>query len=387
MKIAQIAPLTESCPPHLYGGTERIVSYLTEELVRQGHEVTLFASGDSCTAARLEPGCKVALRLDPSVRDPIPSHIVMLEKVRTLASQFDVLHFHVDVLHYPFLHSFVDRTVTTLHGRLDLGELRPLYSTYRHAPLVSISNNQRVPMPPVNWAGNVYHGLPPDLLPFTAKPREGYLAFLGRIAPEKRPDRAIEIAARAGVKLKMAAKIDRVDQAYWDEVIKPLVDSHPNVEFVGEINERQKAKFIGEASALVFPIDWPEPFGLVMIEAMACGTPVIAFRSGSTPEVIDDGVTGYLVDGVEAAAAAVARLPNLNRATVRARFNERFAIARVADDYLKVYRALPGARREIRRNTPPHEAPLAAFSAPLAREPASFPGLQQLGATQATPIE
>ena len=360
MKIAQIAPLTESCPPHLYGGTERIVSYLTEELVRQGHEVTLFASGDSSTAARLEPGCKVALRLDPSVRDPIPAHIVMLEKVRTLASQFDVLHFHVDVLHYPFLNSFMDKTVTTLHGRLDLADVTPLYATYSHAPLVSISHNQREPMPPVNWVGNVYHGVPPGLLPFTAKPREGYLAFLGRIAPEKRPDRAIEIAARAGVNLKIAAKIDRVDQAYWDEVIKPLVDSHPNVEFIGEINERQKAKFIGEASALVFPIDWPEPFGLVMIEAMACGTPVIAFRSGSTPEVIDDGVTGYLVDGVEAAAAAVARLRDLDRAKVRARFDERFAIARVAENYLKVYRDV--ARRPAR--DPPHPARFTSRSSP-----------------------
>jgi glycosyltransferase involved in cell wall biosynthesis len=244
MKIAQIAPLTESCPPRLYGGTERMVSYLTEELVRQGHDVTLFASGDSLTAARLEPGCEVALRLDPKIKDPVPPHIVMLEKVRSLASQFDVLHFHVDVLHYPFLSDFLDKTVTTLHGRLDLPELRPLYSTYRHAPLVSISNNQRTPMPPVNWVGNVYHGLQPAALPFTAKPRDGYLAFLGRISPEKRPDRAIEIAARAGVKLKMAAKVDRADQAYWDEVIKPLVDAHPNVEFIGEINERQKAQFI-----------------------------------------------------------------------------------------------------------------------------------------------
>jgi glycosyltransferase involved in cell wall biosynthesis len=311
----------------------------------------------------------------------------MLEKVRTLSSQFDVLHFHVDVLHYPFLHSFVDRTVTTLHGRLDLAELRPLYSTYRHAPLVSISNNQRVPMPPVDWVGNVYHGLPPGLLPFTAKPREGYLAFLGRIAPEKRPDRAIEIAARAGVTLKMAAKIDRVDQAYWDQVIKPLVDSHPNVEFIGEINERQKAKFIGDASALLFPIDWPEPFGLVMIEAMACGTPVIAFRSGSTPEVIDDGVTGYLVDGVEAAAAAVAQLPNLNRAKVRARFDERFAIVRVAEDYLKVYRALPGVRRKIRLVAPLHQPQLARFGARLSPEPPSFPGLQLLGTAPATPAD
>jgi glycosyltransferase involved in cell wall biosynthesis len=387
MKIAQIAPLTESCPPRTYGGTERIVSYLTEELVAQGHDVTLFASGDSCTAAKLDPGCEIALRLDPKVRDPIPPHIVMLEKVRTLAPQFDVLHFHVDVLHYPFLSSFMDKTVTTLHGRLDLAELSPLYATYAHAPLVSISHNQRDPMPPVNWVGNVYHGLPPDLLSFSAKPREGYLAFLGRIAPEKRPDRAIEIAARAGVKLKMAAKIDRVDQAYWNEVIKPLVDSHPNVEFIGEINERKKARFIGEASALLFPIDWPEPFGLVMIEAMACGTPVIAFRAGSAPEVIDEGVTGFLVDGVEAAVAAVARASELDRAKVRARFDERFAIARVADDYLKVYRALPGVRRAVRPVAPQHKAQLPRFGVPLPLEPSSFPGLQQLGPAQATPTE
>jgi glycosyltransferase involved in cell wall biosynthesis len=387
IKIAQIAPLIESCPPHLYGGTERIVSYLTEELVRQGHDVTLFASGDSSTAAKLEPGCEVALRLDPSSKDPILPHIVMLEKVRGLASQFDVLHFHVDVLHYPFLNGFLDKTLTTLHGRLDLPDLRPLYSAYRHAPLVSISNSQRAPMPPVNWVGNVYHGLPPDSLPFTAKPSEGYLAFLGRISSEKRPDRAIEIATRAGVKLKMAAKVDQADQAYWDEIIKPLVDAHPNVEFIGEINERQKAKFIGEASALLFPIDWPEPFGLVMIEAMACGTPVIAFRSGSTPEVIDDGVTGFLVEGVEAAAAAVSRLPELNRAKVRVRFEERFAIERVAKDYLKVYRALPGVRNEVHHVPPLLEAQLASLGFPISlapfvshpanggRDPAADPGV------------
>jgi glycosyltransferase involved in cell wall biosynthesis len=387
MKIAQIAPLAESCPPRLYGGTERIVSYLTEEFVRRGHEVTLFASGDSCTSARLEPSCEVALRLDPRIKDPIPHHIVMLEKVRALAPEFDVLHFHVDVLHYPFLHSFVDKTVTTLHGRLDLAELKPVYSTYRHAPLVSISNNQRGPMPPVNWVGNVYHGLPRDLLPVTVQPREGHLAFLGSIAPEKRPDRAIEIATRAGVKLKMAAKVDRVDQVYWDEVIKPLVDSHPNVEFLGEINERQKARFLGEASALIFPIDWPEPFGLVLIEAMACGTPVIAFRSGSTPEVIDDGVTGFLVNGVEAAAAAVTRVTELNRAKIRARFDERFAIERVAEDYLNIYRALPGVRRAARRISASHQAELGRLGAPIYRKPSSFPGLQRLGPPQAAPAE
>ena len=385
MKIAQIAPLAESCPPRLYGGTERIVSYLTEEFVRRGHEVTLFASGDSCTAARLEPSCEVALRLDPCIKDPIPHHIVMLEKVRALAPKFDVLHFHVDVLHYPFLHSFVDRTVTTLHGRLDLPELKPVYSTYRHAPLVSISNNQRRPMPPVNWVGNVYHGLPRDLLPFTAEPREGYLAFLGRISPEKRPDRAIEIATRAGVNLRMAAKVDRVDQPYWDAVIKPLVDSHPNVEFIGEINERQKAKFLGEASALIFPIDWPEPFGLVMIEAMACGTPVIAFRSGSTPEVVDDGVTGILVDNIETAAAAVRKVTKLSRAKVRAHFDERFAIERVAQDYLNVYCALPGIRPVNRRIPAPHRAQLVLSAARSQTDFAS--GTAAAWAAQAAPTE
>jgi glycosyltransferase involved in cell wall biosynthesis len=383
MKIAQIAPLIESCPPRFYGGTERIVSYLTEELVQQGHEVTLFASGDSCTAARLEPFCEVGLRLDPQIKDPIPHHLVMLDKVRARSLEFDVLHFHVDVLHYPFLNGFVDKSVTTLHGRLDLAELKPLFSTYRRAPLVSISNSQRRPMPPVNWVGNVYHGLPRDLLPFTAEPSEGYLAFLGRISPEKRPDHAIEIAARTGAKLKMAAKVDRVDQAYWDEVIKPLVDSNPNVEFIGEINERQKAKFIGEALALIFPIEWPEPFGLVMIEAMACGTPVIAFRSGSTPEVVDDGVTGFLVDNVEAAAAAVARITRLSRAGVRARFDERFAIERVAEDYLSIYRALPGVRRAHRRD----QVDLSPFGTLMHRKPSSLPALHRLGVPPATPAE
>jgi glycosyltransferase involved in cell wall biosynthesis len=383
MKIAQIAPLAESCPPRLYGGTERIVSYLTEELVRQGHQVTLFASGDSCTAARLEPSCKVALRLDPRIKDPIPHHIAMLDKVRARSPEFDVLHFHVDVLHYPFLNGFVDKSVTTLHGGLDLPELKPLYSTYRHAPLVSISNSQRRSMPPVNWVGNVYRGLPRNLLPFTAQPSEGYLAFLGRISPEKRPDHAIEIAARAGAKLKIAAKVDRVDQTYWNDVIKPLVESHPNVEFIGEINERQKAKFIGEASALIFPVDWPEPFGLVMIEAMACGTPVIAFRSGSTPEVVDNGVTGFLVDDVEAAVAAVARVTRLSRAKVRARFDERFAIERVAEDYLSIYRALPGVRRVPRR----HQVGLGPFGALTHHKPASLQGLHRLGAPQPAPAE
>jgi glycosyltransferase involved in cell wall biosynthesis len=331
------------------------------------------------------PSSEVALRLDPRIKDPLPHHIVMLEKVRALAPEFDVLHFHLDVLHYPFLRNFVDRTVTTLHGRLDLAEVKPLYSTYRHAPPVSISNNQRRPMPRVNWAGNVYHGLPRNLLPFTAELSEGYLAFLGRISPEKRPDRAIEIATRAGLKLKMAAKVDRVDEAYWSGVIKPLIDSHPNVEFIGEINERQKAKFLGEASALIFPIDWPEPFGLVMIEAMACGTPVIAFRSGSTREVVDDGVTGFLADDIDTAAAAVKRLNELSRAKVRTRFDQRFAIERVAEDYLNIYNALPGVRRKACGIAPPHRMGLAPLGALMHLKPPSLPG--QHGPLQAAPAE
>jgi glycosyltransferase involved in cell wall biosynthesis len=344
MRIAQISPLFERCPPKLYGGTERIVSYLTEELVRQGHDVTLFASGDSRTSARLEPGCQFALRLDPRIKDAIPYHIVMLDKVRKMADEFDVLHFHVDVLHYPIIRDFADRTVTTLHGRLDLEELHPLYATFAGAPLVSISNDQRKPMPPVKWAGTVHHGLPRDLLPFNAAPAGGYLAFLGRISPEKRPDRAIEIAKRAGAKLKIAAKIDRVDEAYWNDVIRPMIAAAPNVEFVGEINEREKSDFLGNAAALLFPIDWPEPFGLVMIEAMACGTPVIAFRRGSAPEVIDHGVTGFLVDDMSEAVAAARRVGALDRAKARAVFERRFAIERVAFDYLRIYRNLPGLR-------------------------------------------
>ncbi|HMM75105.1 MAG TPA: glycosyltransferase family 4 protein [Gammaproteobacteria bacterium] len=345
MKIAQIAPLTERCPPRFYGGTERIVSYLTEELVRQGHDVTLFASGDSETSARLIPCCELALRLNPAVRDALPYHMMMLEEVRRRADEFDVLHFHIDILHYPLAAAFSDKLVTTLHGRLDLPDLKPFYSAFGHHSLVSISGDQRRPLPPVNWAGTVHHGLPEDLLPFSASPRGGYLAFLGRISPEKRPDRAIEIAARAGMRLKIAAKVDKVDQAYWDELIGPMVASHPNVEFIGEIDERQKADFLGSARALLFPIDWPEPFGLAMIEAMACGTPVIAFHRGSVPEVIDDGLTGFIVRELDEAVAAVHRVGELDRSTVRATFERRFTAQRMARDYLAIYRALPGVRR------------------------------------------
>jgi glycosyltransferase involved in cell wall biosynthesis len=342
VKIAQIAPLIESCPPQLYGGTERIVSYLTEELVRQGHDVTLFASGDSRTSARLEAFSEKALRLDPKVGDPTPYHMVMLDSVRARANEFDVLHFHVDVLHYPIIHNFIDRTVTTIHGRLDQQELQHVHSAFADAPLVAISNDQRQSLPSANWVGTVYHGLPHDLLPFNPAPKGDYLAFLGRVAPEKGPDRAIEIAARAGAKLKMAAKIDDSDQAYWETVIEPLVAAHPNVEFVGEVNEGQKGTFLGNAQALLFPIDWPEPFGMVMIEAIACGTPVIAFAKGSVPEVIDNGVSGFLVDDIAEAVATIKQLYQFDRTQARRSFERRFTIERVAREYLDIYHALPG---------------------------------------------
>lgn len=339
MKIAQIAPLAERCPPRLYGGTERVVSYLTEELVEQGHEVTLFASGDSITAAELVPACAQALRLDRGVSDPLPHLMVMLEQVMRRADEFDVLHFHIELLHAPLVRDYAHRTLTTLHGRLDLPDLRPFYTAFPHLPLVSISDAQRLVMPPVNWAGTVYHGLPRDLLPFSADAANGYLAFLGRISPEKRPDRAIDIAARCGLPLKIAAKIDRADQSYWDMAIKPLVRTHPNVEFVGEIGEHEKAAFLGGARALLFPIDWAEPFGLVMIESMACGTPVIAYRNGSTPEVIDHGLSGFIVESIDAAVAAVERVSGLDRAAVRATFESRFTAERMARDYVDIYTA------------------------------------------------
>lgn len=342
MKIAQIAPLAESCPPRLYGGTERIVSYLTEELVRQGHEVTLFASGDSRTSAELVKCSDIALRLNPAVRDHVPYHVAMLDRVRALADRFDVLHFHIDMLHFPLIRDFADRTVTTLHGRLDLPDLKPFYAAFPDIPLVSISEDQRKPMPPVNWVGTVQHGLPRDLLPFKARPEGGYLAFLGRISPEKGPDLAIEIAARTGLPLKMAAKVDKVDEAYWREKIEPMVAATPNVSYIGEIGDAEKAEFLGNAAALLFPIDWPEPFGLVMIEAMACGTPVIAMRRGSVPEVIEHGVSGFIVNSLDEAVAAVGRLGDIHRSAVRAAFERRFTVERMAEDYVKIYRSLPG---------------------------------------------
>jgi glycosyltransferase involved in cell wall biosynthesis len=340
MRIAQIAPLHERVPPRLYGGTERIVSYLTEEFVRQGHEVTLFASGDSKTSAKLVRCCDMALRLNPVVRDPVPYHVIMLEEVRRRLDEFDILHFHIDFLHAPLLRSFPRDAVTTHHGRLDLPDIIPFYRVFRELPLVAISNDQRTYLNSVNWVGTVHHGLPRDLLSFEPNPRDGYLAFLGRISPEKGPDRAIEIAARAGMRLKIAAKVDRVDQTYWDEKIRPLIKLHPSVEFIGEIDEHDKAGFLGQASGLLFPVDWPEPFGLVMLEAMACGTPVIAFRRGSVPEILQDGISGFIVDTIDQAAAAVMRLAEVDRAQVRAAFERRFTVERMARDYLNIYHKL-----------------------------------------------
>jgi len=348
MRIAQIAPLAESCPPRLYGGTERIVSFLTEELVRLGHDVTLFASGDSVTSAELVPCTEMALRLNPDVKDPVPYHIVMLDQVRRRAHTFDILHFHIDLLHFPLIRPSSERTVTTLHGRLDLPDLIPFYEAFPEVPLVSISNAQRRPMPPVNWAGTVYHGIPRSLLPFKRGTGE-YLAFLGRISPEKRPDRAIEIAVRAGLPLKIAAKIDNVDRAYWSTVIAPMVHANPGVEYIGEISDTEKAEFLGNARALLFPIDWPEPFGLVMIEAMACGTPVIAFEAGSVPEIIDDGVSGFVVNSIEEAVDAVGRLDAIDRARVRFTFERRFSVERMAKDYLSIYTRLCRARPDVGR--------------------------------------
>jgi glycosyltransferase involved in cell wall biosynthesis len=365
MKIAQIAPLAESVPPRLYGGTERIVSYLTEELVRAGHHVTLFASGDSMTRAELVPCVPQALRLDTNIRDPIPYLMLMLDRVRRAADRFDILHFHIDALQFPLFHASAHRTLTTLHGRQDLPDLKPLYLGFPDMPLVSISNAQRRPLQHVNFTATVHHGIPGNLLSANYDPRGGYLAFIGRMSPEKRPDRAIAIAQSHGIPLKIAAKVDRSDEAYFREKIAPLLDT-PGVEFVGEINERQKQEFLGEASALLFPIDWPEPFGLVMIEAMACGTPVLAFRNGSVQEVIDEGVTGFMADSLDAATAALPRTMALDRRKVRRRFEERFTAARMAKDYLAIYRHLLDRSRCMKDDRPDEVSPRRdhAFSGP-----------------------
>ena len=337
MRIAQIAPLMEGVPPKTYGGTERIVHFVTEELVKLGHDVTLFASGDSVTAAELVPCVPRALRLEPKIRDVIPYYMLMLDRVFQRADEFDVFHFHIDQFHFPLFRNLSGRTITTLHGRQDLSDLLALYVGFTEMPLVSISMAQRKPIPKANFVANIPHGLPLDMHQLVAQPRGGYLAFLGRIAPEKRPDRAIEIARTLGMPLKIAAKVDRVDEAYFREQIAPMLADNPNVEFIGEINERQKSQFVGEASAVLFPIDWPEPFGLVMIEAMACGTPVVAFRCGSVPEVMEHGVTGAVVDTVEEAVAALPRVMSLDRRKIRRRFEQRFSARRMAENYVEVY--------------------------------------------------
>jgi glycosyltransferase involved in cell wall biosynthesis len=339
MKIAQIAPLMESVPPRLYGGSERIVSYVTDELVRQGHDVTLFASGDSVSSANLVRCVPMALRLDANVRDPIPYYMLMLDRVREMADEFDILHFHIDQFHFPLFRPIAHRTVTTLHGRQDLHDLKPLYVGFSDMPLVSISNSQRKPIANANFAATVYHGLPAQTLKPNYKPSGDYVAFLGRISPEKRPDRAIRIAQALGLRIKIAAKIDKVDEAYFREHIASLFNL-PGVEYIGEIDERSKSEFLGEASALLFPIDWPEPFGLSMIEAMACGTPVLAFRCGSVPEIIDPGVTGLIVDSMDEAIRVMPQVLALDRRAVRQKFEQRFSASRMAKDYVQVYRSL-----------------------------------------------
>lgn len=338
LRIAQIAPLIESVPPRLYGGTERIVSYLTEELVAMGHDVTLFASGDSITSAKLTPLSQMALRLNPAIIDPLPYYMLMLKEVRARARDFDILHFHIDQFHFPLFFNRGTRTLTTLHGRQDLPDLQALYRGFPEMPLVSISQSQRVPIPDANIAGTVLHGIPSGLLPVNLHPRGGYLAFLGRISDEKGVDRAISIAKAVGMPLRIAAKVDKVDEAYFDRVIKPLLHDG-GVEFIGEIDERRKAAFLGNARALLFPIRWPEPFGVVMIEAMACGTPVLAFREGSVPEVIDDGVSGLIVESVPEAVRKLGALLKLDRARVRRQFEARFTARRMAEDYVHIYRA------------------------------------------------
>ena len=339
MRIAQISPLFEAVPPKLYGGTERVVYALTEELVAMGHDVTLFASGDSITSAKLAPMRDKALRLDPTVVDWIAIYMRMMELIRRRAHEFDVLHFHTDYFPLSLFSRQDTPFVTTLHGRLDIPEFKEIYETFPDAPFVSISDAQRRPIPRLNWVRTVLHGMPADLL--TPQPvKQDYAAFLGRISPEKGVDKAIRIAGKAGLKLKIAAKVDNADKKYWDQEIKPLVDASPWVEFIGEINDSQKPEFLSGAHALLFPIDWPEPFGLVMIESMACGTPVIAFNRGSVPEVIDNGVSGFIVHDEASAVAAVERLDELDRTLVRRNFDRRFTARRMAEDYVDLYEEL-----------------------------------------------
>lgn len=343
LKIAQVAPLYESVPPKLYGGTERVVSFLTEELVRRGHDVTLFASGDSVTRAKLISPCAKALRLDQECVDQMAHHILLLQLVQDEINNFDVVHYHIDYLHFPLSRFSIIPHVSTLHGRLNIADLKRLYEVYHDMPVVSISDSQRKPLPAINWVGTVYHGLPEGLL--QPNYSEGkYLAFLGRISPEKGIEKAIEIAIKCGVKLKIAAKIDRSDHEYYENHVSNLMD-HPLIEYIGEVGEEEKSQFLGEAIALLFPINWQEPFGLVMVESLACGTPVIAFNHGSVPEIIEHGRTGFIVENVEQAVRAIQNISLLDRRECRAEFEERFSVGRMAQDYVKIYHELVEQKR------------------------------------------
>ncbi len=352
MRIAQIAPLAESVPPALYGGTERVVSYLTEELVQLGHEVTLFASGDSRTRAKLISTVPRALRLDRNVQDFLPYSCMQVAQVLRNADDFDILHFHIDLIHYACASEIAAQFLTTLHGRLDLPDLQPFYRAFPQFPLVSISGAQRLPIPQANWLATIHHGLPKDLLQFSPEPAD-HFAFLGRLSPEKGPEKAIRIAEGLGIPLKIAAKLDRKDQDFFAAEVKPLLDN-PLVEWIGEIAEHEKSAFLGSACAVLFPVDWPEPFGLVLIEAMACGTPVVAFRRGSVPEIVEHGVTGFLVDSVEQAIEAGRHVRELDRALIRRRFDERYTATRMANDYLAAYETVVrgnearNSKRELR---------------------------------------
>jgi glycosyltransferase involved in cell wall biosynthesis len=345
MKIAQVAPLDEAVPPKLYGGTERVIHYLTEELVLQGHEVTLFASGDSETTALLIATVDQSLRLNPDCIEPMAYRIVQLEDVITRQKDFDLIHFHTDFYHFPVSSRFSTSWVTTLHGRLDIPDLQPVYDKFPLQPVISVSDSQRLPLPQANWVGTVLHGLPVNMHPLN-KDEGSYFAFIGRISPEKRLDRAIEIAVACNYPLKIAAKIDQADQLYYDNEIAHLLD-HPLIEFYGEINEEQKTDFLGNARALLFPIDWSEPFGMVMIEAMSCGTPVIAFNNGSVPEIIDEGVTGFIVESIPQAVESVGKLGELSRTNIRSVFEKRFTAARMAREYVNIYETIIRRKNEL----------------------------------------
>jgi glycosyltransferase involved in cell wall biosynthesis len=346
VQIALVSPLYETVPPILYGGTERVVAYLADALVELGHDVTLFSAADAKTKAKLVPVRDRSIRLDPSpLKSDIAAHLSQLHEVRLRARSFDVIHFHLDLLHFPFFADMAHSTLTTLHGRLDLKDLSGVYQRWPDFPLISISDSQRAPIDSANWLGTVHHGLPKELCRFSPRAAGGYLAFLGRISPEKRPDRAIALAEATDIPLKIAAKVDAVDRAYFHERIEPLM-RYPLIEFIGEIGEREKSEFLGNAIALLFPIDWPEPFGLAMIEAMACGTPVIAWNKGSVPEIVEDGVTGRIVASEDEAVAAVETVAGFDRRQIRAEFDRRFSATIMASNYLRFYRRLTDRREK-----------------------------------------